>query len=229
MYQFEGQKDYVISKIKEFFTPPLYYLYDAQQQPGLGIKFCKICRLALASDFGIASITPLNYNVFLEIGLMQGLGKPVMYLVDRTFSHNGQRGAKAIPFDLSDQMVIEHETAEELFMKLEKESSLFVEKVQLSTVYEKEFIDFVRKKINAFELSETKKLLKCFVTEVAEKVNQVHFHNTLSKIGIAFSSSSEYEKSLHELETSGFVRQSPTGWYTLEPGYRNILRELFFR
>lgn len=32
MYQFEGKKDYVISKIKEYSKTPLYCLLDAHEQ-----------------------------------------------------------------------------------------------------------------------------------------------------------------------------------------------------
>jgi len=229
MYQFEGQTDYVVPKVKEYFKTPLYHLFDAQNEPGLGIKICKICQIALASDFGIASLTPLNNNVFFEVGLMQGLGKPTIYLVDRKFEHNDQKGAKAVPFDLSDQMVIEHETAAELLMKLEKETSHFIDKVQLSTVYEKEFVEFVKKKVNALQFPESKKLLKYFVLERAEKINNIHFRNSLKAIGINFVSDSEYGRSIFELETTGFVRQSPTGWYSLEGNYRDILKELLFK
>lgn len=147
IYQFEGQKDYTISAVKDFFKAPDYYLFDAQEQPGLVAKFCKICRFTLASDFGIASLTPFNYNVFLEVGLMLGLGKQVIYLVNKDFIHDDQSGAKAIPFDLSGEIVVEHTSIDDLKTKLEKEVPSFIEKIQLSTVYEKAFVESVKEKI----------------------------------------------------------------------------------
>ena len=139
MFQFDGQNEYTIPTTHKFFRTPTYYLFDAKVEAGLGIKICKICRLALASDFGIASMTPLNYNVFFEIGLVEGFGKPVIYLVDKNYKKNGKSGVDTIPFDLSDQMVIEHSDKEELLSKLEKEIPVFIEKVQLSTIYENTF------------------------------------------------------------------------------------------
>jgi hypothetical protein len=147
MYQFEGQKDYIVDSINKYFHTPLYHIFNAREESGLGIKSCKICRLALASDFGIANLTPLNNNVFFEVGLMQGLGKPVIYLVDKNHAEMDLTGVKAVPFDLSDQMVIEHKSGDELLTKFEKEVPAFIEKVQLSTVYEKEFVGFVKKKL----------------------------------------------------------------------------------
>lgn len=236
MYQFKNQADYVIPSIKGYLKTPLYYLFDAQEEPGLGIKICKICRLALASDFGIASLTPLNNNVFFEIGLMQGLGKPIVYLVDRNFEHEGKKGANAVPFDLSDQMVVEHESVKELLTKLEKEIPLFIAKVQLSTVYEKEFVEFVKKKIKKL-CSERQKLLKFFVLEQSEELNKEQLELLLQKLGTDIKVGLMY--ALNDLTDVGFITRMPPKSighrkeagpvFALEERYRGILKDLLFK
>lgn len=236
MYQFKEQTDYVILKVKDYFKPPLYHLFDTQEESGLGIKSCKICRLTLASDFGIASLSPLNNNVFFEVGLMQGLGKPVVYLVDRNFEHNGQRGARAVPFDLSDQMVIEHENAQELAARLEKEIPAFIAKVQLSTVYEKEFVEFVKKKIKKL-CSERQKLLKFFVLEQSEELNEEQLELLLQKFGTDIKVGLMY--ALNDLTDVGFITRMPPKSighrkgagpvFALEERYRGILKDLLFK
>jgi len=236
MYQFEGQDDYLIDVVKEYFRAPLYYLFDAREESGLGIKSCKICRLALASDFGIASLTPLNNNVFFEVGLMQGLEKPVVYLVDKDFEHDGKRGANAVPFDLSDQMVIEHETAKELIEKLEKEIPAFIEKVQLSTVYEKEFVEFVKNKFASLD-EDRKRVLKFFVLEQAKEIGRDQVEELLPRVKIEIKIGLQY--ALNDLSKIGFINamqpslvghKMGTGpVYALEERYRDILKQLLFK
>ena len=227
MYQFEGQADYLVDTVNKYFHMPFYHVFDAREESGLGIKSCKICRLLLASDFGIASLTPLNNNVFFEVGLMQGLGKPVVYLVGKDFEYDGKKGALAVPFDLSDQMVIEYGTAEELAEKLEKEIPAFVEKVQLSTVYEKESIEFIKKKIHALEEPKCKNLLKFLILEPTNEIDVLW--KSMEKTGYSSITYNELIAALDELTDIGFVKRKANLQFTLEERYRDILKQLLFR
>lgn len=236
MYQFRGQQEYVITTLKKYFKQPSYYLFDAQEQAGLGVKICKICRLALASDFGLASLTPLNNYVFFEIGFMQGLGKPVVYLLNKEFDYNGKRGTEAIPFDLSDQMVIEHSDESELIQKLEREIPLFIEKVQLSTFYGRKRIQFIQNKLDTLNENQ-KKVLEFLVLEQATDISQNLIKDMFLHTGYVEPSPSIFTI-LKDLERVGFVKtwktphvsgEGRTTMYTFHEGYRDILSELLFK
>lgn len=235
MYQFKDQRDYLVLTVKEYFKSPTYYLYDARVEPGLGVKICKICRLALASDFGIASITPLNFNVFLEVGMMLGLGKPVVYLVDKNFEHEGDQGAKAIPFDLSDQIVIAYDSAEELSQKLEREIPVFIDKVQLSSTFEKDFVQSVKNKLSCLD-DDRKNVLKFFVLEQSEEIRENWLPDMLrqNKVNIRVG----IKDVLNDLHKIGFIKRWKSPHQpgiarhdacVLEEGYRQILKDLLFK
>ena len=136
MYQFAGQDDYLVDVIKRFFQSPTYHVFDAREEVGLGIKICKICRLAQASDFGIVILTPENLNVYLEAGMMMGMGKRNLYVASRNILKEQNKTLKDVAFDLSDQLVIEHEDKKELLRKLEKELPPFTDNVIIGTALE---------------------------------------------------------------------------------------------
>ena len=82
MYQFRNNDPYLKESVQRYFKSPLAHLLDASELPGTGVKLCKICKLTLASDFGIAALTPLNPNVFMEVGMLLGRDKPILCLVN---------------------------------------------------------------------------------------------------------------------------------------------------
>ncbi len=82
IFQYRNQDEWLQPTIDRYFNERTWRLYNADIEGGTGTKYCNVCRYALAADFGLASLTPLNYNVFQEIGLMHGLQKPVLYLLN---------------------------------------------------------------------------------------------------------------------------------------------------
>jgi hypothetical protein len=123
----------------------MYHLLDAREEPALGVKFCKICRLAQAADFGIAVLTPLNHNVFLEVGVLFGLERPVLFL-----SNPMVVASKDLPFDLTHEMLVEFSSDEDLREGLKRELPRFTGKVG-KTVQYRELRDALR-----YELAEMK-------------------------------------------------------------------------
>lgn len=107
IFQYHDQDEWLTPTLENYFSKRTWRLFNVGEESGTGTKFCKICRYALASDFGIASLTPLNFNVFQEIGLMQGHQKQNLYLL------NPDRKEK-IPFDMDDQIYIEHTNRREM-------------------------------------------------------------------------------------------------------------------
>lgn len=81
----------------------------AAKERKLGGGFCKICQLIWFSDFGIAELGDLNQNVFLEIGLMWGFRKPIIFTINREFTK-----IKDVPFDLKNFMFIPYSNSKEL-------------------------------------------------------------------------------------------------------------------
>jgi len=123
MYQFKDNNLYLKDSITGCFKPPTVNLLDASELPGTGIKFCKVCKLILASDFGIAALTPINANVFMEVGMLMGVGKPILYLLNPNMCKS-----KDLPFDISHEIVIEHTSQNQLNSALQRELPLFGKK-----------------------------------------------------------------------------------------------------
>lgn len=236
IYQFDKQDTYLVETIKSYFHTPTYYVFDAREEVGLGIKTCKICRLALASDFGIAVLTPFNYNVFLEIGLLMGLGKNSVYIVSNTLLKTENKTLKDIPFDLSDQLVIEHSSREELLEKLKKEIPLFIEKIQISTAYEKTFREYMENKIRKLD-KEEKELLKLFTLEQREQGIEIDVLEEYSSLKLGQG----LGQIISKLWKMGFIKRtfksapanhSPDDkrpLYLLEESYRPFLQEYFWK
>ncbi len=174
----------------------------------------------MAADFGIACLTPLNNNVFQEIGLMQGLQKPVLYLC------NTERKQRKLPFDVDDQIYIPYTSREELEQKLEKEIEYVIDKVELYSRFEKLFRESLLQKVNALD-SEKLRMLKYFLLE-----------NRL----INTKSIPDQEMIIfHKLESDGLIIKTlvPMGakhgtnliyseCWEVNPEYRDILREIAF-
>lgn len=129
IYQFKGSI-HARKVIGKYFNPEKYHLLDAQQEPAVGVKMCKICRLALAADFGVALLSPLNYNVFLEVGMMLGMQKPVLFILNPN-----KLPSEKMPFDLSHEIVIPYKTVEELRQGLHREEPMFLRKVGKTAEY----------------------------------------------------------------------------------------------
>lgn len=144
IFQYRDQDGWLEITLERYFAERTWRLFNAGKEGGTGTKFCNICRYALASDFGIASLTPLNNNVFQEIGLMQGFQKPVLYLL------NQNRKAK-LPFDIDDQIYIEHKDKASLEKGIDNKIPLLLDKVQLTTGFESERRERIRKKIGKSE------------------------------------------------------------------------------
>ena len=143
MYQFKDNDPYLKESIERYFKSPLANLLDASELPGTGVKLCKICKLTLASDFGIAALTPINPNVFMEVGMLLGLGKPVLHLVNPKICKS-----EGLPFDISHEIVIEHTSEDQLNEALQTEVPSFLEKVRLYSEFQYRFRAKVKEKLN---------------------------------------------------------------------------------
>jgi hypothetical protein len=141
IFQYKDQDDWLEPTLERYFSERTWRLYNAGKEGGTGTKFCNICRYALASDFGIVSLIPLNNNVFQEIGLMQGLQKPLLYLLNA-------KAKLKLPFDIEDQIYIEHSDEVSLRAGLDNKIRLLLEKVRLSSGFETAQKESIRDKIS---------------------------------------------------------------------------------
>ena len=80
----------------------------------VGNGFCKICQLCWFAHFGIAELGSLNPNVMIEIGLMWGFGKKIVFTLNRTHTQ-----LKDVPFDLTNFMVVPYESLTPLAIGLD--------------------------------------------------------------------------------------------------------------
>ena len=225
MYQFKDSDRYLKECLRRLFKSPVAHLLDAKESPATGAKLCNICRLTLAADFGVASLTPLNYNVFMEVGMLLALGKPVLYLVNPHV-----RKPEALPFDLSGEMVVEHTSSKELDNRLQTEVPLFLEKVRLYSEFQYRFREQVKEKCDELNDKENE-ILKWLLLE-NRQVND----DILKRLGGITSGTNEFRK----LCDYGFVIRTieeqhhigttvDVAWYMIHPNYRDILEEFLFR
>ncbi|HEC67171.1 MAG TPA: hypothetical protein ENI23_17985 [bacterium] len=224
MYQFKGSDPYLKESIREYFKSPKAHLLDAEDEPATGQKLCKICRLILAADFGVASLSPPNLNVFMEVGMLLGVGKPVLYLLNPR-----KLRPEDIPFDLSGEIVIKHTSSKQLNGGLEKEAPLFLEKVRLYSEFQREFRKTVKEKLNKLEDKE-KKMLRWLLLENKEVEKTV-----LEKLLSIKVESNEFRNLLDKgflmVRTEKRVcigNWSTVLWYGIHPNYRKILEEFLF-
>lgn len=226
MYQFDNNDEYLKETLKEYFKTPLYFLYDADDIRGLGVKFCKICKLAQASDFGIAVLSPENENVFMEVGLLVGMGKPCLYVVNE--SKLKDKDIKKLPFDISDQIVIKYDSKNKLLSELEKEAPVFMIKIQLVSGYEKTLRENVKERFNRLS-PRAKEVLKRFVS-----LGEIDLLRTEANdmLGILLKQP-EDGGIMQGLQRLKFVnlKYDPIykrELYSIEKAYRPILQELLF-
>ncbi len=226
MYQFKDNDLYLKEFIERYFKSPLTNLLDASELPGTGVKLCKICKLTLASDFGIAALTPINPNVFMEVGMLLGLGKPVLHLVNPKICKS-----EDLPFDISHEIVIEHTSEDQLNKALQTEAPSFLEKVRFYSEFQYRFRAKVEEKLKALTPKE-RKLLEWLLVE-NRRVND----GTLTELlGISVKN-----EQLHNLWSRyGFVKMETAyrhdigraydiHWFQIDPNYREILEELVFK
>lgn len=230
MNQFHNNDEYLKETLKEYFKTPLYFLYDTDDIRGLGVKFCKICKLAQASDFGIAVLSPENENVFMEVGLLIGTGKPCLYIVNESKLKYGD--IKKLPFDISDQIVIKYNSKEKLLSELEKEVPIFIMKVQLISGHEKALRECVKERLNQLS-GEAKEVLKKFVSLGKIELLRNEVKDNLDILLKELKGGAIME----ELRRSKFVKvgcfrstsfMNEQEIYTIEEAYRPILQELLF-
>ena len=200
MYQFDEQDDYLVEAIETSFSGPEYRVFNAAKEPATGVKLCKICRLALASNFGIACLSPMNLNVFQEVGLMLGMEKPVLYLVNPNQLRNGR--IKDLPFDLQQEILIVFRTKEELDNGLAREKGQFLKKVQIYTHFVLEFRNSIKERIE--QLDEHKlNILKCLAIE-GRRISLHRITNRLNMSGIS-TEVREVEVGLDQLYARGII------------------------
>ena len=203
-----------------FFSERTWRLYNAGKEGGTGTKFCNVCRYALAADFGVVSLTPLNYNVFQEIGLMQGLQKPLLYLFNPEHK-------KELPFDMDDQIYIEHTDPKSLKHGLANKIPLLLEKLRLITGFETEQKKLVEAKL--------KKLSPQAINILTRIILEGSFRLRSREL-IEWVQANNWEvSSLKELESERFIilRMESGGSMTLDykelnEDYRKYLEELLF-
>lgn len=226
MYQFEDNDPYLKDSITRWFKPPTANLLDASELPGTGVKFCKVCKLILASDFGIAALTPINANVFMEVGMLMGVGKPILYLVN-----TNECKPKELPFDISHEIVIEHTSQEQLNNALQREVPHFLEKVELYSEFERKFISDVEDKLSDLT-AEERKILHFLLLE-----NREVDAGTLNEL-YNVPANSDVIRNL--CNRYGFVAQRieqlydvgnwiKVFWYKIHPNYRDLLENLLFK
>ena len=145
IFQYRDQDVWLQPTIERYFSERTWRLFNAGKEGGMGTKFCNVCRYALAADFGIVSLTPLNHNVFQEIGLMQGLEKPLLYLLN---PHHKNK----LPFDLDDQIYIEHTDEKSLVKGMDNKMTLLLDKLLLLSGFFSDQRELIKSKLSLFNI-----------------------------------------------------------------------------
>ena len=226
MYQFRDNNPYLKEAVERYFNSSHIHLLDASELPGTGVKLCKICRLILASDFGIAALTPVNPNVFMEVGMLLGRDKSVLYLVNPNICKS-----KDLPFDISHEIVIEHTSQEELSNGLQREVPPFLERIRPYTQFQHSFKAKVKERLNALTDKE-REILRSLLLE-NRRIREVtlvellhispiskEIHNLWSRYGFV-----KMEK--EQFYSGGKIRDRY--WFEIHPNYKDILEELLFK
>lgn len=124
MFQYDSP-EYIKTSVESISDKYSIRVLIAKDEPHTGVKSCKICKLVQISDFGIASLAPLNHNVFTEIGWMYGSGRRVILLLDESNTKSAD-----IPFDLSDRVLITFKNQKKLEEGLDRELPPFIKKLK---------------------------------------------------------------------------------------------------
>lgn len=208
--QYNDQDKWLEPTLVHYFSERTWRLYNAGKEKGTGTKFCNVCRYALSSDFGIVSLTPLNFNVFQEIGLMQGLQKPLIYLLNPSQK-------KDLPFDMADQIYIEHTDEISLKKALDNKIPLLLEKVRLSSGFENEQKKLIKEKISSLS-PKAKDFLKRIILAGDLKLRidgKDNFHVWAKREGFDY-------KLMNELMIKGFIVDDTISGGTRTLTYRKI-------
>lgn len=86
----------------------------ARDERFVGQGICKICQLCWFCEFGITELGTLNPNVMIEIGLLLGFGKKIIYTL-----HLSYLNIKEVPFDLGNPMLVPYQSMTRLASNLE--------------------------------------------------------------------------------------------------------------
>lgn len=223
IFQYKEQDDWLERVLVRYFNERTWRLFNAGKEQGTGTKFCNICRYALASDFGLVSLTPLNYNVFQEVGLMQGLQKPLLYLLNPT-------RLERMPFDLDDQIYIEHTNEDSLLKGLDNKMPLLIQKVRLLSGFVSAKRNYIKGKLELLSVP-AKEYLRKLVLE-----GELNFRQVESDELSEWAKKQGLEpKSLNELFEHKFViRETLSGGTRsvkiakLNPNYRKELETLLW-
>lgn len=128
MYQYDKEKDkdhkWAPNVVKSYLEKKNIKVLIAKEQAGSGFKTCKICQNVKVSDFGIAFLTPINQNVFLETGWLWGESKRTILMLDERLSKS-----KDMPFDVSDRVYIQYRDNSELKEGLSREISNILDSI----------------------------------------------------------------------------------------------------
>lgn len=162
IFRYSDQDDWIQPALERYFNERTWRLFNAGKEGGTGTKYCNVCRYALSSDFGIVSLTPFSYNVYQEIGLMQGLQKPLIYLLNPE-KLNIKNGVK-LPFDIDDQIYIEHHDAKTLLKGLDNKIQLITDKLILASGFDVSQRGILKDKYNNLS-DRAKDLLKRLILE----------------------------------------------------------------
>jgi hypothetical protein len=199
IFQYTQQDQWLEPTLQRYFSERTWRLFNAGKEGGTGTKFCNVCRYALAADFAIASLTHLNHNVFQEIGLMQGLQKPILYVLNPE-----RRGMEKLPFDMDDQIYTEHTNSSSLEQGLSNKMPLLLNKLQLITGYSTELKRLLGSKIN--KLSEPAvSLLKRILLEGGFRFPQEDLVNWVTNARAADETANFEFKHLQELQQLRFI------------------------
>ncbi|MGO9019404.1 MAG: hypothetical protein ACLQVJ_13755 [Syntrophobacteraceae bacterium] len=229
IFQYKVQDSWLEPTLQRYFSERTWRLFNAGKEGGTGTKFCNICRYALAADFGIASLTPLNYNVFQEIGLMQGLQKPVLYILNP-----GRKSEGKLPFDMDDQIYIEHTDSNALEQGLSVKLPLLLNKLQLITGYSTELRRSLESKLRNLSPSAVD-LLKRILLEGEFRFRREDLARWVMDASASDETATFEHKHLQELQKQRFIisELESGGTKTLqfdkfnEP-YRKHLEQLLF-
>lgn len=221
IFQYQEQDEWLEPIIERYFSERTWRLFNAGKEGGTGTKFCNICRYALASDFGIVSLTPLNYNVFQEIGLMQGLQKPLIYVLN-------QNRKEKLPFDIDDQIYVQHTDGSSLYAGLDKKIPLIINKVKLLSGFESAQREHVKELVNQLS-PEAKKLTQRLLIEGEFRLTVEDLTRLVTKkMGLQGGCINELSNArilVDELESGG----SKTLQYRkINPSYRKYLEEILW-
>lgn len=230
MYPDSVADEFHTTLVKEFLISPSYHLIDWSVVIAPSAKFCKICRFMLAADFGIALLTPRNYNVFFEVGYMWGLSKPVLFLFDENNrdhldSKSPPLHVNDLPFDLGDQIVLKYSSENNLKQQLPDYLAQIAKKVRLIRPFEERFRLSISERIRKIKEYPKPEI-------VAELLLQ---HRLISKSSICsvyrdhFETDVQVKKILESIRSeTGFIDTHDRQFYEVNPTFRPYLEDLFF-